>query len=323
MKRAKKKVDISGAVEASAPFRPWGAWCWLAANHGLHSKDREFSSEIGELDWVRQQLSQVIDILPVNFHSSDALIHQQNQGNLVSLPNSNRSSSLSFAPLTDPSIILLASANRSDPIDEAAKKLGLQYPKASIRLVLGEWWTGHRRTSPIAKELTSVYWYQCHDLLLPELLPNALPQGGVNIELNNETRSRSRTALVVSDDSSIRQMWLEVLPSLGFQPLAVRDIAGLPQGQVDVVFYDQAFAATGREPHLQTELPSDATLDVDQIAILRRTFPSSKIVACFSFPRWIEVERCVKSGADFILGKPFRLEGINKALADRLPVGTS
>jgi hypothetical protein len=109
-------------------------------------------------------------------------------------------------------------------------------------------------------------------------------------------------------------MWLDVLPGLGFQSFAVCGTEALPEGQVDAVLFDpkDAQRQLDRETTAGDDLGKAALSE--SVAILRRTYPCSKIVVCLGFPRWDEVSRMIESGADLIVGKPFRLEGLSKIL---------
>ncbi len=290
VKRGRKKSSSVGeTMENSSQFPPWAAWYWLAADHSMPIENRDLSREFNELAWVRTQIANIIDVSDISAATPKSL--------------SLRSSS--------PSAIFLASSNRSDPIERAADELKARYPDATFRLVLGEWWTGHRRTWTVAKEWTSVYWYQCHDTLLPELL---MPSAD-----SIDRSSAIRLALIVSVDSSTRQMWLDTLPQLGFQVLAASDAGVLPEGKVDVVFFDPADNPRSIDPELSSETKKGAADDARTVTVLRKTYPNSKIVGCFGFPRWHEVSRCLESGADFIVGKPFRMAGLERMLATAFP----
>ncbi len=266
-------------LEANSPrVEPWIGWSWIAPKTGQEGKDAKFSRESSELEWVRQQLEKLIDVFQID--------------------RAHRT--------TPPAMIVVASASRPDPIDEAIADLSQRFPTAPIRLLLGEWWSGHRRTWPLSSGITSLYWYQCHDVLLPQVM-----------EFNgslSEMSTQARSAIVVSSDSSIRQMWLEVLPSLGFHPLAVGSCHSLPEGAIEIVILDQV---SSKSPALNG-LPSETNEDFDdianEVAILRGAYPHAKIVVCSGFPRWTEVRRCIKSGAGLFVGKPCHWEGIGRVL---------
>ncbi len=317
MKRGSKKITSDAeTAESSSAFPPWAAWCRLVSDDDRSAKKNNFSQGFRELAWVRGQVSSVINVADIacEFSSEVATNDAQATGKRSSnaMPMIDRPMQRSLIhPSTAPSTIFLASCNRSDPIDRAAAAFKVCYPEASLQVVLGEWWAGHRRTWPIAMESSSVYWHQCHDVLLPKLLK----QSG-----QWESRQReSCMALVVSEDSSVRQMWLDVLPQLGFHALAASNARELPEGRVDVVVYDQVTNDSLRDSEALGEFDHRNTEDALGVAALRRTYPDSRIVACFGFPRWNEVSRCVDSGADIVLGKPFHLQGLSTMLAEWIP----
>jgi len=295
--------------------RPWAAWCWLASDDPQSSDNLDVSKELRELAWVQAQVSNVIEVSEIACNQSGELVTDEfrttGKTSSAALPMIGRPMQRSLIRYTPPSTIFLASFNRSDPIERAAGMFKTQYPDAALRVVLGEWWAGHRRTWPISKQWASVYWYQCHDVLLPELLMQCDTWRG--------RKPTTRMALVVSADSSIRQLWLEILPQLGFQALAASNVDELPEGKVDVVFYDRAFTDLSCNFEGVGETDESMATDASSVSVLRKTFPDSKIVACFGFPRWNEVHRCIESGADIILGKPFQMDGLSTMLAQWLP----
>ncbi len=292
MKRGSKKNQIeSNLAKDTMSFPPWVGWCWLHPPDSKSREDSSFSDEFAELQWVRRQLSKVVEVMDIACSVSEKLIAESRSTS--SLPLSKVRLPSPGLPIlaTFPKTIFLASWNRSDPIERVTQALEEQYPEASLRVVLGQWWVGHRRTWPIATKWTCVYWYQFHDVVLPMLL--------LESEDWMKRGSTTKMALVVSDDSSIRRMWLEVLPRHDFQVLAASQVKGLPEGDVDVVFYEPP--------------DNDAA---GEIKVLRKTFPKAKIVACFSFPEWDQAKQCIDAGADIILGKPFQMEGLSSILAD-------
>jgi CheY-like chemotaxis protein len=294
VKRGSKRISSEGDVrDRLSLIPPWAAWCWLSPGASETQENPTFYDGLGELGWVRRQIASVIDVTDLVNPYPEKLESESVSTSDILRPLRKRPMHPPRIPSTVPKIVFLASAKRSDPIEQVAAAFEEQYPEASLQVVLGEWWVGHRRTWPIAKKWTAVYWYQCHDVVLPKLLSECEDW---------LSRTTTKMALVVSKDSSIRRMWLEILPQQGFQAVAVSQRMELPEGSIDVVFYDQA--------------ESDSASD---IAVLRKTFPEAKIVVCFGFPDWNQAKRCIEAGADVILGKPFQMEGVRAILAEWSP----
>ena len=316
MKRGiKKSLEQGEKPKNEIVVQPIAAWCWLASNDHELTENGSFSREKGELDWVRSQVASAIDVWEVkpiapSVSNADSTRVSKQRG--LSSPSILSHPMLrSLSPTEPPSMIFVASSNRNDPIDRAVAELKTRYPDAAIRLVLGEWWSGHRRTWPVAKDLVSAYWYQCHDLILPEIL-------SAN-RIAMESSSIAGMALVVSDDSSMRQMWLDLLPGLGFQAFAAFDTDRLPEGKADVVIFDQADASRSSDLDSLVDTNNALAVHSEKVAVLRRTYPQAKIVVCFDFPRWNRVRSCIEAGADIIVGKPFRLEGLWSILNKSMP----
>jgi len=288
---------------------PWTAWFWLAGWSKSEAINSDFPRDFQDLEWVRQQLGRVNDVVQVDREPRNATSNE-NDESASEQSRRQRPAWASLSPPTPPSLVVLASASRSDPVEKALDELSKRYPDAKIRLLLGEWWAGHRRTWQLPSDVARVYWYQCHDVLLPEVMELV----GASMELSTHVRQ----AFVVSDDSSIRQMWLEVLPTLGFQALGACDTNSLPEGMVDIVVLDQDRSEVDR-PDRSPEDRDEAFSDIaNDVTIVRRAFPQAKIVVCFGFPRWTEMHRCIEAGAELFLGKPFDLLGFGRILRAKI-----
>lgn len=265
----------------------WTAWIRFGTTLESETFREGEAPPIDELEWVRSEISKVVEVVDVGKPLQ--------------------------TPTTLPSFVYMASTNRIDAIEEHLDEIGKQFPGVPIRFVLGQWWTGHRRSWPITTEISYVYWYQVHDTLFPELLTAK----------NNLSRSEPKacSALVVADLSSTRQMWLDVLPTIGLKGLATADTAHLPEGKVDVVFLDQK----GLETELKREQNAESSAkfnydieeDANRVAAVRRAYPNATILVSIGFPRWQVVARCLENGADYIVGKPFQLEGVRSLLQAR------
>lgn len=307
MKRASKNLKQTPIVEVSTSVEPWAAWFWLESFNQNEVMNYDFSKKMPELDWVRSQLANHIPTVVIE--GIDLVQRDPSEHSLVQEKRKSKPLKAWHVPTSSPTCVFLGSAARNDPIDAAIDHLRKLYPSAMIQLVLGEWWDGHRRTWPISTEYKKAYWYECHDSLIPEL---------ATVSHLRRNEAVPRLALAISENSTVRQTWLDVLPSLGFQPLVARDTNSLPEGEIDTVILDllqqNSFTtSTDISAAQHGPVPSIESI-ASQVAILRQTYAKSQIVVCFGFPRWSEVSRCIQSGADLILGKPFRLEGLGKML---------
>lgn len=217
-----------------------------------------------------------------------------------------------------PSVIFIASASRVDAITGAMERIVTSFPSVPVRLVLGEYWAGHRRTQPInldPKAASTAYWYQTHDLLIPTALdyiereaearerPGSEPKtpddsqllpGRLRVSASNG----SGHALVVSDHGENRRLWLDLLPSYGFQAVAAFGEQDLPEGRFDVVILDN-FSDVGPEA----------------VAKLRRVYPEAVLAAGFGFPTWSVVEPCLAAGIEVVFGKPFQPAGLVRSFS--------
>jgi len=287
VKQPRKRVVRKKTSEAPAELIAWTAWIRLGKTLESEAFSAGETPAIDELDWVRGEISKVVEVVDVR------------------KPLQTRT--------TLPSIVYMASANRIDVIEQQLDEIRKQFPGVPIRFVLGQWWTGHRRSWPISAEISYAYWYQVHDTLFPELLTVK--------SISSESEPKPCSALVVADLSSTRQMWLDVLPTIGFNGLATADTAHLPEGNVDVVFLDQKGLETelNREQNAEssTEFDYDVEVDSNRVAVVRRAYPNATILVSIGFPRWQVVARCLENGADYIVGKPFQLEGIRSLLQQR------
>jgi CheY-like chemotaxis protein len=293
VKRGRKTNNPGGDdMDKTSSISPWAGWCWLNPSDGESQEITTILNEFGELGWVRQQIARVIDTIDLDVPSSERVMSEAPVESLSLKTEAKSTSPRLWIPSTAPRTIYLASSNRSDPIEQIASAFEKRYPEASVQIVLGEWWTGHRRTWPLAAKWMSAYWYQCCDIVLPKLLSE-------NKDRHIKSSSTSKLAFVLSEDSSIRHMWLEVLLQLGFQAVAASQRQGLPEGNVDVVVYDSR---------------DDDSLS--EVELLRRTYPDAKIAVFCGFPNWNQAKRCLDAGADGILGKPFQMEGFQSLLSD-------
>lgn len=219
----------------------------------------------------------------------------------------------------DPALILVASRSRNDPIGSVVKHLGDRFPNSPTRLVLGDWWSGHQRTMPIRlPEVSSYYWHQLADALFPDILngfaehegfqgfaasqkdvgdATALQLPSIRVDRDafgaRDATSCKPAALIVSESSSTRRLWIEHLSLQGYFAIAIDFEAKLPDGDFGLVIAD-----------------SDRALLPGVLDRLRRVYTSAFIAVLDGFPRWNEAREMLRAGADVVQSKPYRASGL-------------
>ncbi len=282
----------------------WIAWCEIASTN--------------ELDWVSKELARHKTVVPFDCEVES---HKSNEPKLVMQRTSyTLQQFLGGLSPHPPQKILVASSARTDPIELLVDWLREEFDPIPIELVLGEWWSGYRRTWPLPKNVaTSIGTNVTTGSFLVFTRERSLDLA--NHERENAPQRpqpvRGQLGLVISDDSETKASWLDLLPVMGFDGIAISPDDRLPSGAVDLIVLDMLPAAAPQTPHplseFSDELESDRPLETakpmglaDRVAWLRRTYPAGRIVACFSFPRWKEVEACVREGWMWSCQSPFR-----------------
>ncbi len=217
-----------------------------------------------------------------------------------------------------PSIIYVFSASRDDPILETVNVVHRQYPGIEVRVILGDWWTGHRRTQALPSNLGTAYWFQAHDLILPELLQifDDFQKGAevvsptseaaiVETDRSNEHRPGQQTAtrgssttLIVSDHAENRRLWADLGASMGLTTVGIRGLEEIPEGSFAIVILDHRLDAK-----------------IEEIELIRRAYPEAKLLVGLNFPCWRTVEPCLYAGIEWFVGKPFQLAGLVRTLS--------
>ena len=216
-------------------------------------------------------------------------------------------------------------------------------------LLLGTDWSGHRRTQPLPETWHTFYWYELYDRLFPWLagiansdsctkLPAEAPPSGnrkvsprvqrwidsalatknrrtVADRSNSESNSRPPSihmALILAENADTRAVWTD-----GLSRRNIHCVCTVPTQldvwvQPDIIIVDldrppKVATRNGCSDKFDTELES--TLDQ-----LNRQFPNAFQVVADPFPRWQTWERLHESGADFLIGKPYCLDGILDSL---------
>jgi DNA-binding NtrC family response regulator len=121
---------------------------------------------------------------------------------------------------------------------------------------------------------------------------------------------RLRKILVVDDDDQLRDMLLEVLSSLDYFPIGVRD-GEEALNQLKIQDFD-LIVSDVRMPKM------------DGLALLKnikKTAPEVPVVMITGFPSMCPVQKVMQEGADGYLAKPFRIEKIDELMRDLLSAG--
>jgi hypothetical protein len=306
----------AGKLESASPH-PFGLWLtWTDSRLAPTAGSGPPTDLSSELRWVAEELA---GCLPLAFQPLSLANGSPDRASGESL-DWDRAASLRRSPtplplpwLSDsegqslwpwePTVVLLASCCRSDPLAEEAERLVRRFPRARVLVVLGEWWVGHRRTWRLPAAVTTVYWYELHDRLLPLFLDPPLASGDSRagsdaavVDVGGQFSRRS--ALVVSDQTESQRLWMDILPSYGFHVFASRHVDEIPAGHCELLISDPSFDPSPME-----------------IAKLRHVYPAARLLACFGFPRWQRVAACLEAGADLISAKPFHLEGLVRSFS--------
>jgi CheY-like chemotaxis protein len=215
-----------------------------------------------------------------------------------------------------PSIIYVFSSERDDPISNTVEGMRHRFPNAAIRVILGEWWTGHRRTQTLPVGIAVAYWYQAYDLILPELdnileslassigehrtrtSSNSTPATDESKGLVVESQEVTRSTLIVSDHADNRRLWADVGSNLGLTTVGIRGLEALPEGNFSLVILDNRLDPTS-----------------EQVEKMRRAYPTARLLIGLNFPCWRTVDACLHAGADWFVGKPFQLAGLGRTFS--------
>jgi len=254
-----------------------------------------------EMDWVRTSLAIQFDVQVALFKdSSDAVsqvAHWSEQNHLANAA----------------SPVFISSRYRSDDLVEVIKSLKSNLPACKIYCILGQWWVGHKRTLPLPTGTPIFYWYELYDLLLPEMKKSQ--QSASKLDSAASSRVMSESALVCSNDPELRRMWGESLRHYGIHTVALIDFDAIPESQFDYILVDADSNQTA-SPSVDCDLVDTDRLErlPRLVATLRRRFPNSVIATLMGFPDWQSTQTVLKSGANFVAGKPCRVAGLVSSL---------
>ena len=209
-----------------------------------------------------------------------------------------------FGTQMSPSHVLVASRNRTDPIEPTFDFVHRHWPKAQPVLILGAWWPGHRRCQPLPETIPSFYWYQWWDALLPRFastttkpLPTvANGKGGLAPRLQRILNADPlpempgpRLALITCGDRTADGMWETVLQSLGYLTVFRRPDDPIPWPIFRSIFLTKLRFAWGES---QASPPRKATF--------RKNATFRKSVG--NWPRNVSRRPCKSSAPAFLNG---------------------
>lgn len=226
-------------------------------------------------------------------------------------------------------------------------------------LLLGTDWSGHRRTQPLPETWHTFYWYELYDRLFPWLAstansdsgrmpPAETPQSGnrkisprvqrwidsalamknrrtVANPFDSESNSLPPSihlALILTENAETRALWTDGLSRRNIHCVCTVPTQLNIWAQPDIIIVDlerppmKWADRNGVRDSFTIELES--TLDK-----LNRQFPNACQVVADPFPRWQTWERLNASGADFLIGKPYSLDGILDSLLFYMRSGAS
>lgn len=234
-----------------------------------------------------------------------------------------------FANHIHPTHLFLASRSRSDSLVDNYADARAKWPNSEIVVVLGAWWTGHRRCQPLPDSWVTHYWYEwwdrTHALIQPRqlLAPDALevPSGWnariarIRSELGHweaesnrvSTKDRiSKLALVTCADRTAQEMWETILSGFGFQPIFRRNGDPIPQASWSVHVVD---AASYMVDAAHTDLAALSKM------LQRDRLPFAKCLVRTGFPEYAGWRHWQAAGADWIVGSPCHMLGLKRILA--------
>ncbi len=216
-----------------------------------------------------------------------------------------------------------------------------------IGVVLGENWTGHRRTMPLPEFVVPFYWYELYDRILPWSCRSSSGASGCSPLFLEGNRSASprvlrllqeacavsapesferrevclnrwkRSALVVSENQTTASLWEDWLERQGIVSVISHPDSLRFQFQPTLVIIDldappRACSAkvrvTSSEPRKEpTPLPE---FWYETVTRVRDAYPDSLLVTLDSFPRWDHWYELTSLGVDVLLPKPFNCHGL-------------
>ena len=187
-------------------------------------------------------------------------------------------------------------------------------------VILGEDWTGHRRTCPLHEGNVSFYWYELFDQLLPwvsTLLPTSVHLSDRRVDRILESASRpiapsslNTSALIRTDIATDSELWRDLLSAMGIMPLDLPWNGRGARVSPDVIIMDL------EERPRASVSSSTARIDrwIEEWSDLKTRFPEAMRVAVDSFPRWDDWKQLMEIGVDVLLPKPFSPYGLQWSL---------
>ncbi len=222
-----------------------------------------------------------------------------------------------------PRWVILGSRSRDARLVDRYEVARHTWPDASIHVLLGAWWHGHRRTQPLPEEWTMSYWYECNEVLLHQL------QAGDGLPLEPPTKSNAKLStklariiesalppsaseanklvMVTSDDNSRLDTWCQLFSHLGWIAIGRNSQSDYPVGTFPLVVIDVG-SMHGSWDNCDRILHA--------VAWHRSRYPKATLMATTCFPTfglWQELE---KVGVDLLFREHFSLAGFSRQLVN-------
>ncbi|MFO0923765.1 MAG: hypothetical protein U0905_14895 [Pirellulales bacterium] len=250
-----------------------------------------------ELGWVREKLAAQFPLL---FLENDSQME-------------------AFGPSVQPTHVILGSRSRSG-IEEAWGKIERLWPQASVCLLMGAWWPGHRRSDPHPEDRRAYYWYEYWDRVLPWMKAESAEGEKSAASLNRvqrivaesawePNRSSGTSVLIIADDVPCWESWNSLLRPLGCSSSGIFSQDPFPMGDFQWIIVDLLSMHHDRDSFKDTS---------EYLQRVAQRYPEARVIVRTNFPEfesWLELERV---GAAVIVGSLFHLPGLALSLTDGL-----
>lgn len=248
-----------------------------------------------ELGWVRQKLAAQF---PVLFLENDSQME-------------------AFGPSVQPTHVILGSRSRSD-LENAWERIARLWPQASICLLMGAWWPGHRRSDPHPEDRRAYYWYEYWDRVLPWMRAESGEGEKADASLNRvqrivveaswePNRCNGTSVLIIADDVPCWDSWNSLLRPLGCSSSGIFSQDSFPLGDFQWIIVDLLSMHHDRDGFKET---------CEYVQRVVKRYPEARVIVRTNFPEfesWMELER---GGAAVIVGSLFHLPGLAQTLSD-------
>ncbi|TWT67599.1 hypothetical protein Pla123a_41550 [Posidoniimonas polymericola] len=181
--------------------------------------------------------------------------------------------------------VLLAQSRPGELPPTSPQQLAAWAPGAELMCLAGDWCEGELRSGRPWQDVPRVYWHQ--------LLGGGSPASTGSKPL----------VLVATLTNDAGQMWVDVLRRLGYGVLATRRGRPEPIHSGEQIAVWDGDMLDGREANALAEF------------CRRRRRRGARVVAVFDYPRGDVVQSALDLGACAVVGRPWSLEALERALA--------